>query len=62
MLYWVVLREFETGRLIQSWTFTKAKDAEHKRYQLRENPTTPDCHIDIEPHWHPERPKEFDLS
>jgi hypothetical protein len=59
MVYWVVLRDFETGRLLNYWTCRNAKEAERKRYHLQENPTTPNCRIEVEVLWHPERPKEF---
>jgi hypothetical protein len=62
MVYWVVLRDFETGRLTDFWTFSDAKDAERKRYHLQENQTIQDCRIEVEILWHPEKPKEFNLG
>ena len=59
MVYWVVLREFGTGRILQSWACRNAKDAERKRYHLQENPTTPDCRIAVELLWHSATPKQF---
>jgi len=62
MVHWVVLREFQTERLIQFWTFSNASDAERKQYHLQENQTVQDCHIEVEALWHPEKPKGFNVE
>jgi hypothetical protein len=55
----VVLREFETGCRIDAWSYRNQNDAERKRYSLKENPLTRDCHIEIEVYWHPETPPQI---